>query len=327
MSALTRKAIRDLVLDTTQQDSTQIGSLINLYMDLTMQEINSPAWAFRNDYNHLWSFLRRKTTFTTTSGTSDYILERDIDKIALIRQTATPARLRQVSDDLFFQHIPNPTESGNPIIYRQWAVDGVSTALASADLVDVLSSSALDSSTFTATVVGYVSGRLIAANYTLNGTAAVAGTNTFDARELIVSKSGVTTGNITFRRNSNSATLLVLGPQEISARFKVISLYPTPSSTLTMYVEYFKRLKTLVNDSDVPEFDEKYHFVVQLGTLAKVYQHLGKVNDAVAAQGAFASGVRAMVASDSTEPDYIEHLQPRFRRSSWILDNLDGTVS
>ena len=318
MSVSTRKQIKDNAILTTKQDSTQIGSMVNDFINLTLQQISDPAWAFDrrfggpgSNFNHLWSWLKRKTTFTTTSGTEDYVLERDVDRVAILRQTSTPIVLFQVTDELFFKNIPNPTESGNPRLYRLWEIDGVSTRLAAADKIDVISSSASDGTSFSVVVTGYVSGRLISESYTLNGTTVVAGTNTFDAREIIVSKSANTTGNITFRKNSDSSTLVVLGPQEVSPRFKVVTLYPKPGSTITMYLEYYKRIKELVNDTDVPEFDSKWHYAVTFGTIAKIFQYLGKTSDYESQMSIFASAVRSMVASDLVNPDLIEVLGRR----------------
>ena len=312
----TKKQIRDFAIEATKQDSAQIGSLVNNFINMSLDEVNNPAWAFdrrwggkNENFHHLWSWLKRKTTFATVIGTEDYVLERDVDKIAFMRQTTSPRKLTQIPDEIFFREHPNPTESGNPRIYRIWAIDGVSTKLAAADLIDLVSSSSSDGSAFTASVLGYVSGRLISEAYTLNGATAVAGTNTFDAREIFVSKSGVTTGNITFRRNADSSTLVVLGPQEVSPRFKVVTLFPKPSSVMTIYLEYYKRIRELVNDSDAPEFDPSWHYVVILGTVAKIMQHLGKTTDFESQMGLYASAVRAMVAHDKTNPDLVEYLR------------------
>src|SRR3990167_6542595 len=103
MPIATRKQIKDSALATTSQDSTQIGLIVNDFINITLNEINNPAWAFKSGYNHLWSWLRRKTTFATVSGTADYVMERDVDRIAILRQTSSPKRLDQVPDEIFFR--------------------------------------------------------------------------------------------------------------------------------------------------------------------------------------------------------------------------------
>jgi len=228
-------------------------------------------------------------------------------------QTASPAKLVQIPDEKFFQLVPNPTATGNPRFYRTWEHEGVATRLATADKIDVVSASASDAgdSDLAVTVLGYVSGILTRETYALNGTTKVSGTNTFDAREIWVSKQKDTTGVITVSENSGSTTIVTLGPDERSPRFKVVTLYPEPSSAITISLEYYSRIPTLENDSDSPIFNGQFHYVVTLGTLAKTYRHLNKESQMIASRADFSASVRSMVASDMVIPDLIEHLSPQ----------------
>lgn len=320
--ALSRREIVDSILNTTRQNRTQIGDLVNEFVNLSINEINDPGWALpKGSPNHLWSFLRRKTTFATVSGTQDYVLGRDVDKIAILRQTSSPTKLVQIPDERFFEYVPNPTASGNPQWYRQWELEGVSTRLAAADTIDVLSSSASDAgdTTLTVSVSGYDSNGIWRVNtYALNGTTAVSGTTTFAAREIYVSKQKTTTGSITVRRNSNSAALVVIGPEERAPKFKVVTLYPNPGSAITMYLEYYTRLPILDKDSQSPPFDERWHYIVRLGGLAKVYQYLKEETNFLSAQGIYAAAVKTMVEADRNEPDLIIHMKSRVSREPMI---------
>jgi len=314
MSVSSRKEIQTTALSRTRQSVTQLGNQVNDMINQTLNEINDPGWAFpKKDFTHDWGFLRRKTTFTTISGTDDYVLERDIDRIALVRQTASPIKLRQIPDDRFFELIPNPTATGNPRWYRLWEYEGVATRLATADKVDIVSSSTSDAgdSTLAVTVSGYVSGIWRTETYALNGTTKVTGSLTFDAREIYVSKQKDTAGVITASENSGATTLTTLGPKERAPKFRVMTLYPNPGSALTISMEYYTRMLLLENDSDVPGFDRKWHYVVLLGTIAKIYQTLNKEIDFITQQGLYSASVRAMVSADSHEPDLIDHLRPR----------------
>jgi len=321
---LSRREIVDAILNTTRQSRAQIGTLVEEFVNLSINEVNDPGWAFpKGNVHHIWNFLRRKTTFDTVSSTADYVLERDIDRIGLLRQTNSPLKLTQVPDEKFFELIPNPTDSGNPRWYRLWEADGVATRLSTADTIDVVSSSAGDAgdSALSVTVSGYdANGIWRTETYALNGTTVVSGTVSFAAREIFVSKQKNTTGTITVTENSGGTTLVVLGPNERSPRFKILSLYPIPSSAITMYIEYYGRIPTLVNDSDSPLFDEKWHYVLRLGGLAKTYQYLNQESNFVSAQGLYSSTVRSMVNADSTNPDLIEYLSPR--RNIFPLVNL-----
>ena len=309
----TRLQIKNSVLSTTQQTASQIGSLVNDLINVTMQEIGDPGWAFKDEKTHLWSWLKRKTTFTATS--EDTVLERDVDKIALLRQLDSPTRIDYVPDEIFYRELPDPSESGNPRLYRLWEIGGTSTKLAAADKVDIVSSSSSDTTDYKIVITGYIGGRLESEEYSVNGMTTVSGTKTFDARELFVSKSALTYGDITVKRNTGASTLVVVGKEEITPRFKVLSLYPTPTSN-TIYMEYYKKIKELNNDSESPEFDSKWHHVVRIGTLAKVYEHLGKTVDAQTTNAWYSKMVRSMVASDETNPDYVPYLGKRDGRGS-----------
>lgn len=309
-----RKEIRDSILDTTRQTNAQMGSLVNEFINDTLHEINDPGWAFTNkDYNHLWSFLRRKSSFPTVASTTDYVLGRDVDRLAIVRQISSPAKLKYIRDEEFLELVPDPDNEGTPRYYRLWETEGVSTRLAADDTINIVSSSANDdgSAELVVSVSGYdTDGIWRTETYELNGTTEVSGSITFDAgREIIVQKQKDTTGKITVTENSGGTTLVVLGPDERAPKFKVISLYPIPNSVITIYIEYFTYIPELNNDSDVPILYEKWHWIVRLGALAKLYQSLNKEQDYITTSTIYARAVRSMIAADQVQPDLIEHLQ------------------
>ena len=312
MAISTKAEIRDNVLLTTQQDESQVGTLVESYINLTLHEIESPGWAFtpRREIAHNWGFLKRKTSFDTVDGTAEYVLDRDIKKIALMRQTTTPAKLTRMMDEDFYAQIPNPTEEGTPLIYRVWELSGIATKLAVADKIDIVSSSTSDDddTDLTVTVWGYVGGILQSETYTLNGTTTVSGSSTFDARDIFVSKSKDTAGTITITENSGSTTLTTLGKEERSPLHSVVTLYPEPNAAITVYVEGWGYMKEMVNDGDTPPFGAHLHYIVRLGTLSKVYQHLGKDTDFTLTQSMYASAVRAMVVADRGTSDFVPKL-------------------
>jgi hypothetical protein len=323
----TRLEIRQRVATDTRE--SQINTTIEEYINQTLLEINDPAWAFEQagikGYNHLWSFNRRKTYISTVASTEDYILPRDVDKIGLIRQTTSPTKIRYIPDNLFYEYIPNPTATGAPKWYRLWEEEGVSVRLSVDDMVEVVSSSASDVGQ-TVRVTGYDSnGLLRTESISLNGTTAVSGTITFDynatvKKPLRVSKSADTTGIITVREKTSDTTLVQLAPTERSPRFKIISFYPIPSSAISVYIEYFTRIRRLEGDNDVPDIDEKWFWLVRLGTMAKVYQYQNKESLFNTTQALYASGVRAMVKSDMQNVDYIPTLRSQLRNynNGWL---------
>lgn len=314
MGGLSRKEIKESVLNTTRQESSQIGNLVNEYINLTISEINDPAWAMpKGNYSHLWSFLRRKTSFSVSAET--YVLPREVDKIGLMRQEDTPAMLTQLTDEKFYEYVPKPDAEGNPLYYRLWEMEGVATRLTTADTIDVVSDSTSDSGSaaLSVSVSGFSSGIWRTETYQLNGTTAVTGSITFDADKVIyVQKQQDTTGIITVTENSGGTTLVTVGPNERAPKFKVVSFYPIPSSN-TIYLEFYTRIPMLNNDSDVPMFDEKWHYIVRLGTIAKVYEYLNKEATYVLAHNMYSKAVQSMVASDRSEPNLLVTMGRRYK--------------
>ncbi len=326
---MTLAEIRVNIADTTRE--SEINSLIDDYINLTIQEINDSSWAYEilgiRGINHLWSFLKRKYTLTTVASTEFYQLPRDVDKISLIRQTSSPSKLRYLPDEIFYRYIPNPTAEGNPLYYRLWEEEGIATRLTSADTISVVSSLTTDTSQ-TVSIVGKDSnGIIVSENLTLNGTTAVSGSQSFAANyPLRVSKSADTAGLITVKAVSANVTILTLGKEERSPRFKIIGLYPIPSSDISVYIEYYTRIRQLVNDTDVPDIDEKWMWVIKLGVLEKVLQYQNKLTEQAGVRAQFAAGIRSMVKADSQNVDYIPILRSHNKNYYSGVVNLSDDV-
>ena len=327
----TRKEIRDRVATDTRE--TGINSTIDEYVNLSLEEIQNPAWAFEQiagmrGYEHLWSFNRRKHTLTTVASTEFYQLPREVDKIGLIRQTSTPQKIIFIPDDLFYEYIPNPTATGNPKWYRIWEEEGVEVRLSVDDTIEILSSSTADT-TQTVRIVGYdTNGLLRTESLTLSGTTVVAGTITYDAGKVLrVSKSADTTGVITVRETTADTVLVRLAPTERAPHFKIISFYPIPSSAISLYIEYFTRIRKLEGDNDVPDIDERYIWIVRLGTMAKVYQYQGKLELLNSTMAMYGAAIRSMVKSDMMQTDFIPYLRSQLSNIArvGILEIADDT--
>jgi len=291
----------------TRVRDISINSFITDCLNLALSEIH---------YYSDWSWLKRKTTFATVASQEDYRLDEEVDRIMLIRQRSTPVKLRYVPDRVFYDHVPHPEDigTGPPRFYRQWEETGFTASLAANDTIQVLSSSTSDGSSFTVRVVGRnADGVVIHETLTLNGTTAVTSSTTFASGSLMrVSKSADTTGVITVRRTTGSTVLIRVAPTEANPRSKIISLFPIPSSAVTMYLEYLERLQLLVADPDVPQLDPQWHWVVMEGALVHLW--LYKENEAAtaAATSAFTRGLALMLRADgATRFDYVPVLEPR----------------
>ena len=325
MALTTLDELRDNIASTIRD--TQITDLLTSYINLTQQEI----WAF-----HPWTFKRRKTTFATVASQEDYALDEEVEDIALLRQRTTPQKLLYVPDRLFYAFEANPegASTGTPKYYRRWEETGFKAQLSADGTVYASSSSASDSSTFRVILVGRnSSGEVIAESITLNGTTSVTSSTTWDDGGLLqVSKSAQTTGTITVYATTGNTVLAELAPEDLAPRYKKISLYPIPSAVITMYLEYYERLRLLVNDADAPQIDKRWLWVLREGALAKAWEY--KQNEAAAAQhyAIFRDGLKTMRAQDERNVDYVPVLQPRMvspastirRQSDSVSDNYPG---
>lgn len=285
---------------------TQIETIIERALNLTQSEI----WTF-----HPWGFKREKQTFSTVTSQEEYNLDEEVDEIRLLRQRTTPLKLIQVPDHLFYELQPDPEgqSTGIPRYYRVWEETGFSTNLAAADTVYVVSSSTSDGSSFNIRLVGRNSdGTVVSETLTLNGTTNVTSSTTWAAGGLMqISKSAQTTGSISCRRTTGDTLLSRISPEESAPRFKRLSLYPIPSSVITMYLEYDKRLRLLVHDTDVPQIDHKWNWVLIEGTLAKIWQYKQKQSYAEIAQRRYERGLVLMRMQDDRSMDYVPLLRPR----------------
>jgi hypothetical protein len=302
---------------------TQIESLIGTFVNYTLMEIAQ---------FHPWSWLRRKTTFSTVASQEDYNLDEEVDQIAILRQITSPWKLIQLPDQRFYELVPNPENlaTSNPRFYRLWEETGFSTQPTSAEQLQVLSSSTNDGSAFRVAIVGRDSTNNleVSEEIILNGTTAVTSVRTYAISGLkFCSKSAQTTGTITIRGASSSTVFSRIAPEETAPRFKRLSLYPIPSSAITMYLEYFERVRLLVNDTDVPQLDTKWMWVLREGALSKAWAYKQNEQASALSRGMFEQGLLLMRQQDERNLDYVPVLKPRRFRSGTVKRVSDSISS
>ena len=285
---------------------TQIASLLGSFLNLTAQEIHAYC---------PWTWRRRKQTFATVADQETYALDAEVDEIAILRQISSPTRLIQMTDDEFYAKIPAPENNGSgvPKVYRMWEETGFSTNLAAADTIYVVSSSTSDGSSFNVIIEGRnSSGEIIRESITLNGTTNVTSSTTFAASGLLnASKSAATTGTISVYRTTGATLLAELEPAQLAPRYKTLSMYPVPSSVVTMYLEYYETFRPMVNDADVSQIPMKWNWVLLEGTLARAWEYKQSEQMALNHKALFQQALREMKAQDKRTMDYIPMLQPR----------------
>lgn len=221
-----------------------------------------------------WSFKYRSPTFQTVSGTSAYIVPRLVGETFKFMSANAPYDLTVVSEDLFNKKVPNPTATGNPQYVRLFEMVGVETQPTSASVITVVSSNTTDT-TQVVLIKGLVGGYLDYEQVPLNGTTSVLTTKSFSAI-YAVTKSDVTAGYVTLTSNGAAVTNVVLQRQDLVSRLRILRLYPTPDSAITITVKGFGKAPELSHAYEDTEIPTDWDYVVDQWGHALYLQYLGQ---------------------------------------------------
>lgn len=213
-----------------------------------------------------WTELLRNYPLSVTAPTRDYALRHDAESIIKIWDTTNGVEIfeKSLQDHIRFTapalEVVGNVQTGTPAHYIQIGSKSVSALLSTADKVQVLSTSASDTSPLVIRIMGEVSGMPVSESITLTGVTAADSTNTFDSGAELTISAGTSDGSlqdlagvVTVREKTTSSnTLAKLAPSERSPYYKWIRFSPTPASNLTAQVWYKRRWLPLTNDNDVP---------------------------------------------------------------------------
>ena len=89
-------------------------------------------------------------------------------------------------------------------------------------------------------------------------------------------------------------------------------------------MEYYERLHLLTHDTDIPQIDSRWTWVILEGTLAKVWHYKQKEDAAALSQRNFELGLRLMRQQDERNLDWIPFLQPRIVSQGMIRRTSDS---
>ena len=211
-----------------------------------------------------WNELFREVQVSVSAGANYLILPRDVELVLYISDLTNDILVRRVGVQGFQKrYLSRLDQSGVLYAYAHYGYSPVAVQLATAGTVEILSSSASDT-TQKVYVRGYDSNGLeLNGSISLNGTSVVAtGSPTLALFAItnprtglsMVSKDGDTVGVVTIRETTTDTVLVRLGPLDRTVRHKIIRLVEKPSSSLTPFVGYKEPIRRLVNDGDVPQF-------------------------------------------------------------------------
>jgi len=209
---------------------------------------------------------------TLTASQVEYVFDRDVGKVITIFDETNG---RVVAEDIIEnhnrEHATDLDKVGNiisnsPTRYRLSGMHTVKNSVgATAETVDIVSSSALDVSPNVIRVEGFVDGVEIGENIVVTGTTAATSTNTFDAAQRLRISASTSDGNrktlvgkITVSGTTSSTTYAEISPAEYAHAYQWFKVSPTPTATGTQptwEITYQKQFRRLDNDQDIPIFD------------------------------------------------------------------------
>lgn len=213
-----------------------------------------------------WIELIRNYSLSVTAGTRDYALRYDLEEIIKMWDVTHGNEITayDIRDHIRFNainlEVSGNVQTGNPDQYIEIGSRSVSALLSTSDQVQVLSTSASDTTPKVIRITGEVSGMPVSENITLTGTSAATSTNTFDSGSELFITAGTSDGTlsdlvgvVTVREQDTTSNVLAkLAPGERAPLYKWIRLSVTPASALTAQVWYKKRWMPLSNDNDAP---------------------------------------------------------------------------
>lgn len=274
----------------------------------------------------LWLWSVREYILTTTSGTSEYSIPRELGRILDMRQTNTPIQLSRVPVIGFDRLVPNPTSKGNPRWYNLLLEDRVKAQPTAAAKIVMYSTDnqddgAEDGATMV-TIHGVAGGEDRIEKVLLSATNEVSSTGSY-TKLYSISTDLKPVGSLYFRELTVGTELLVLFPNEISKTYNKIKFYPIPDSSMSIYIKFQATQPRLVNDSDSLVIPERYSNVLVEMVVGDLLLKQGD-SKAVARVALAEKGIKQMLV----DQDLMFDLMPSIRLAdSAFIDRSSPMVS
>ena len=190
-----------------------------------------------------------------------------------------PYQMTYMTEMDFINTIGNSENEATPEIYRMWGEDYVISQPKQAGTLTISSSDSTDTNIAVnvfGTVSGYPDFETITTNAS-NGTTSVTGSKSFTTIERVI-KASSSTGRITMTADSASTTVAVLpvGDTTAGIQYKKVQIYPLPTNTFPINVQYYKDPYRLVNDNDVHELGQEFDEAIIMLCVAKIKYENGQ---------------------------------------------------
>ena len=264
----------------------------------------------------------------TLYGQEEYNLPIQAGRVAFLwhEDFGYPYVLKYVPDFTFYSTSATIPIADTPTHYRMWGEDMVIDQPRAASVMRITSSASADTSidiVVFGTVSGYPDFETITTNGS-NGTTAVSGSKSFTKIERIV-KGATSTGRITVDCNSANTTVAVLpvGDSTGTIQYQKIQIYPLPTRTFNINVEYYKDPWRLVNSNDVHELGYQFDEALICLAVAKIKAENSQ-KEASSWYQLYADEVKSLKLVNADKPDWLIELErPKASRGR----DLNGLVS
>lgn len=284
--------------ENIQDTSSQMLSVIGVYLNNRLSEVRERL--------NLFGTESTAYTFSTVSGTQDYVMPDDFGKETTVLDITNNVELTaQTTQEWAQSNAGNISAPGTATKYVI-LTDVVYAQPTSASVVTIYSDSASDSQVIH--VRGIVSGIEKYENITLNGTSFVSGTISFD-KITGISKSGVTVGTITITSNVTTVTVAVLAPNALVSRVKKMRLSDIPNGVVTIRVMYLSKQLPMVSDYDYPEVD--CEDCIELGATADSWRYKRQFAKAQQFEGLFEKALSTISFSMANQPNLTNRFNPK----------------
>lgn len=230
--------------NTSSSFATRIGVYINnRYFDILNRLAQAEAFE-----------LYRSMTATTTASTSDYIVPNDFGWPVHVIDRSNSRTLDVVTEMEWSQRYGTiPATTGAPIVLIMKSESNIRVQPASSTQIKIVSDSSSDS-TYTTGIRGISGSAEYYETVTASANASAGSSNNYDFL-VALTKSGTTTGKITFSYVTGGQTASIINPAETESRYKRIGFYYVPAGSYDIEIRYKRDLAPLSGDDDVPVID------------------------------------------------------------------------
>ena len=254
------QVIRNNIAEEVYDTSTSMLNLITNYINIKYKDILRRVNF--NQYNYDY-------TITTVAGQKDYALPSDFGKCIGAHDVTNATELAELTSiENIYRNAPGDVNTqGNATQYVIFN-SAVMVQPSSSAVVTAVSDNATD--TTQKVIIRGISGNTeITQEISLTGITSVDSASSF-TRIKGISKDGNTSGNITV--TCGATTLAVMAPKELVSRYKIVRLWKTPNSSLTINFPYQIKALPLIEDTDYPLIDVDDIIEIGARALAHSYQ-------------------------------------------------------